>query len=70
MILDKNNLTKTNLKSYNTCVNTIKTEVNTNCLRMPNSFDIPLTNTYIQQGTYASLAEKQHKRKTYFIPSI
>jgi hypothetical protein len=26
-------------------------------LRMPNSFDIPLTNTYIQQGSYASLAE-------------
>jgi hypothetical protein len=33
---------------------------------MPNSFDIPLTNTYIQQGTYASLAEKQHKRKQLF----
>jgi hypothetical protein len=32
---------------------------------MPNSFDIPLTNTYIQQGTYASLAE-QHKRKQLF----
>jgi hypothetical protein len=38
-------------------------------LRMPNSFDIPLTNTYIQQGSYASLAEAA-QAKNYFIPSI
>jgi hypothetical protein len=31
---------------------------------MPNSFDIPLTNTYIQQGTYASLAEAAQAQTT------
>jgi hypothetical protein len=33
-------------------------------LRMPNSFDIPLTNTYIQQGSYASLAEAAQAQTT------
>jgi hypothetical protein len=31
---------------------------------MPNSFDIPLTNTYIQQGSYASLAEAAQAQTT------
>jgi lysophospholipase L1-like esterase len=63
----QNNLTKDQLKNHIiTCVNTIKagspnTEI---VLRMPNSFDIPLTNTYIQQGTYASLAEAAQAQTT------
>jgi hypothetical protein len=37
---------------------------------MPNSFDIPLTNTYIQQGTYASLAEAAQAKQLFYTKHI
>jgi lysophospholipase L1-like esterase len=56
----QNQLTKDQLKAnIITCVNAIKAgSPNTDIvLRMPNSFDVPTSDLYIKQGTYASLAE-------------
>lgn len=56
----QNMLTKEQLKTnIITCIDYIR-EAMPNCdiiLRMPNSFDIPTTDTYIKQGSYGSLAE-------------
>jgi hypothetical protein len=59
MILDKI-INKRSIKSkYHHLCNAIKAgSPNTDIvLRMPNSFDIPTSDLYIKQGTYASLAE-------------
>jgi hypothetical protein len=58
-----NSLTKDQLKTnIITCINAIKAgSPNDIVLRMPNSFDIPTTDFYIKQGSYASLARLLHK---------
>jgi len=60
-----NLLTKEQLKSnIITCIDAfIAANPNVNIvLRMPNSFDIPVNNAYIQQGSYTSLAEAAQKQ--------
>jgi hypothetical protein len=72
MILDKNQLTKDQKSNIITCVNAIKAgSPNTDIvLRMPNSFDVPTSDLYIKQGTYASLAEAAQAQSIIFITPI